>query len=88
MDDDPLQRRIYFLAFLESMEMIFSEYTEICEVLLDYPKIGEEDIKDFSKKVIMNLLHANIDLNSRRLISEFPVDRKSALKIFNYIVQA
>ena len=27
MDEDPLQRRIYFLAFVESLEMIFSQYT-------------------------------------------------------------
>ena len=38
MDEDPLQRRIYFLSFVESLEMIFSQYTETCEVLLDYPK--------------------------------------------------
>ena len=46
-DEDPLQCRIYFLAFVESLEMIFSQYTETCEVLLDYTKIGGEDIKDF-----------------------------------------
>ena len=48
MDEDPLQRRIYFLAFVESLEMIFSQYTEACEVLLDYPIKGGEDI-GFSK---------------------------------------
>ena len=72
MDEDPLQRRIYFLKFVESLEMIFSQYIETCEVLLDYPKIGEKDIKDFSKKAIRNHLYANIDVYSRRLISEFP----------------
>ena len=40
MDEDPLQRRIYFLTFVEYLETIFSKYTETCEVLLDYPKIG------------------------------------------------
>ena len=44
MDEDPLQRRIYFLAFVESLEMIFSKYTETYEVLLDYPKMGGDDI--------------------------------------------
>ena len=44
MDEDPLQRRIYFLTFVESLEMIFSQYTETCEVILDYPKIGGDDI--------------------------------------------
>ena len=51
MDEDPLQRRIYFLTFIDSLEMIFSQYTEACEVLLDYPKIGWDDvIEDNSTK--------------------------------------
>ena len=45
LDEDPLQRWIYFLTFIESLEMIFSEYKETCEVLLDYATIGGEDIK-------------------------------------------
>ena len=40
MDEDPLQRQIYFLAFIDSLDMIFSQYRETCEVLLDYPKTG------------------------------------------------
>ena len=40
MNEDPLQRRIYFLTFVESLEMIFSQYTEPCEVITDDPKIG------------------------------------------------
>ena len=51
MDEDPLQRRIYFLTFVESLEMIFSQYTETCEVLLDYPKIGGDDIiEDYEER--------------------------------------
>ena len=73
MDEDPLQRRIYFLTFVEWLDMIFSQYTETCEVLLDDPKIGGDDIiEDFAKNTIRNLLHANIDVHSRRLIAEFP----------------
>ena len=52
--------------------MIFSLYIETCEVLLDYPKIGGYDVKDNEKQAIRNLLHANSDVHSRRLISEFP----------------
>ena len=74
MDEDPLQRQIYFLIFVESLEMIFSHCTETCEVLLDYPIIEEEDIKYFSKKAIRYLLHANIDVHSRWLIAYFPAD--------------
>ena len=55
--------------------MIFSQYTETCEVLLDYPKLGGDGIiEDFTKKAIRNLLHANIDVHSRILIAEFPRD--------------
>ena len=43
--------------------MIFSKYRETCEVLLDYLKIGGDDIvEDYAKKGIRNLLHANIDV--------------------------
>ena len=73
MDENPLQCRIYFLAFVESLEMVFSQYTETCEVILDYQKIGGDDaIEDYSKKAIRKLLHANIDVHRRRLIAEFP----------------
>ena len=81
MDDDPLQRQIYFLTFVESLEMIFSQYTETCEVLLDYPKMGGDNIiKDFSKKAIRNLLHANIDVHRRIFIAEFQKDGIKCLK--------
>ena len=73
MDEDPLRRRIYFLILSESLEMIFSKYKETCEVLLDYPKIGGDDIIEvYAKKAIRNLLHANIDVHSSRLIAELP----------------
>ena len=74
MDEDLLQRRIYFLTFVESPKMIFLQYKETCKVLLDYLKIGGENIKDFSKKATKNILHANINVHSRRLISELPGD--------------
>ena len=74
MEEDLLQRRIYFLTFVESPEMIFSQYTETCDVIIDYPKIGEDDIEDYVKKSTRNPLHANIGVHSRRLIAEFPMD--------------
>ena len=55
--------------------MTFLQYKEACEVLLDYLKIGGEDIKGYSKKLVRNILHANIDVHSRNLISELPVYR-------------
>ena len=75
MDEDLLNRRIYFLTFIDLLDMIFTQYRETCEVLLDYPKIGGDDIiEDYAKKAIINLLHANIDVHSRRFISGSPKD--------------
>ena len=72
LDEDSLQRRIYFLTFVESLEMIFSQYKETCELLLDYPKIGGGNIKEFAKKATRNVLHANIDVHRICLFAEFP----------------
>ena len=44
MNEDPLQHWIHFLTFIDSLDMIFSQYRETCEVLLDYPKIGGNDV--------------------------------------------
>ena len=41
-------------------------------VLVDYKTIGGEDLKYHVKKAIKNILHANIDVHSRRLIAELP----------------
>ena len=54
--------------------MKISQYKGTCEVLPDYTTIGGEDIKYYVKKAIKNLLHANIYVHSRSLISEFTVD--------------
>ena len=63
------------------MALIFSQYTETCEVILDYPKIGGDDvIEDYAKKAIINLLHANIDVHSRIFIDEFPKDGIKCIK--------
>ena len=50
MDEDPLQRRIYFLTFIDSLDIIFSQYRETCEVLLDYLKIGGDDFIEYYVK--------------------------------------
>ena len=82
MDEDPLQRQIYFLTFVESLKMIFSKYTETCEVILDYPKIGGDDIEDYAKKDIMNILHANIDVHNRKFIAGFLIDGIKCIETF------
>ena len=70
LDQDPPQRWIYFLTFIESMEMVFSQHKETCELILDYPKIAGEGRKYYVKRAIKNLLHENIYVHSRRLIAE------------------
>ena len=54
--------------------MILSQYTETCEAFIDYFKIGGDDIEYYAKNAIRNLLRANIDVPSSRLISKFPMD--------------
>ena len=88
MYEDPLQSRIYFLTFIDSLDMIFSQYRETCEVLLDNPKIGGDDvIEDYAKKSIRNLLHTNIDVHSRILIADFPKYGIKCIEKCNHIVQ-
>ena len=82
MDEDPLQLQIYFIAFVESLEMIFSHYTETCEVILDYLIIVWEIIEDYAKNNIRNLLRANIDVHRRRIIAEFPEDGIKCIEFF------
>ena len=65
-------RWIYFLTFVESLEMIFYQYKETCEVLLEYTKLGRENIKDIVKNAIRNILYTKIDVHIRILISELP----------------
>ena len=48
--EDPLMRWIYFLTFVESLEMIFYQYEETCEVLLEYTKLGREILKILYKR--------------------------------------
>ena len=86
LDEDTLQHHIYFLTFIESLEIIFSQYKETCEVLLDYPKIVGENIKYYVIKAIKNLPHPNIDVHSRRSIAEFPGDVVYVFQNFNNIV--
>ena len=67
--------RIYFLTFVESLQMIFSQDTENCELLLDYPKIGGEDIEYFAYTEIKNIFHTNTDVQRRIIIDQLPIDK-------------
>ena len=74
LDEDPLQRRIYFLTFIDSLNMVFSQYRETYEVLRDYPKLEGKNIKGYAKMAIRNLLYVNSCVHRRRLIAKFPDD--------------
>ena len=50
------------------------QYTETCELIIDYPNIGGDDIEYYAKKAIGNILHTNINVHSRILIADFPMD--------------
>ena len=63
----PLHRQIYYPTFIELLQMVFLQYKEACEVLLDYLEIWGEDKIDYVKKEIRNILHANIYTHRRRL---------------------
>ena len=39
----------FFLTLLKSLEMIFSQYTETCEVIIDYQKIVGYYIEVYAK---------------------------------------
>ena len=54
--------------------MIFSQYTETCEVILDYPRIVVDAIEDYAKKFISNLYYEHIDVHSKIFIAVFPID--------------
>ena len=74
LDEDPLQRRIYFLTFIDSLNMVFPQYIDTYEVLRDYPKMEGKNIKHYAKMAIRNLLHANSCVHSRRLIADLTED--------------
>ena len=54
--------------------MICYPYKETYEVLLDYPRIGGENIKYFVNNFISNIFHENIYVHSRRMISGLSED--------------
>ena len=73
LDEDPIQRRIYFFTHIKSLQMIFKVQGNLCGTCR-LPNYRKERYKYRVKKAISNILHANIDARSRRLISEFPTD--------------
>ena len=86
LDEDPLQRRIYFLTFIDSLNMVFPQYIETYEVLRNYPKMEGENVKDYAKIAIRNLLHANSCVHSRRFMADSPPLCVTCWKVLSYLL--
>ena len=93
-----LQRRIYFTTFIESLEMIFSQHKENCEVFLDHPKIGGDYIKYYVDNAIRNLLRlhflrvshlssyrANIQVESHHKLSNMSCQINATVSRFMFL---
>ena len=39
MDEDPLQQRIYFLNFMDSLKIVISMFKQTCMLLVNYLSI-------------------------------------------------
>ena len=67
--------------------MIFLDYIETCGLLLDYPRVGAENIKDFRKKSL-GISCMQILMYTEEDYFLFPIRwNKVHLKNLNYIVQ-
>ena len=79
LDEDPLQRQVYFLPFTNSLKMVLSQFSENYMLLMNYTFIREEDFPDYAKKATCNLLHTYIDAHSKILIYEYIGDGVQAI---------
>ena len=48
--EDPLQRRVYFLSFINSPKIVLSIFSETYTLLMDYPYIRGEELPYYDKK--------------------------------------
>ena len=88
VDEDLLQRRIYFLTFIDLLDVIFSQYRETCQVLLDDQKIGGNDvIEDDAKKDIRNLFLTKLMYTAEDSLMSSQKMESNVLKNYNHIVQ-
>ena len=81
-DEDPLQRRVYFLSFINSHKIVLSQFLETKIMLMDYPFIRGEDFPEYAKKAIWNLFHAYKYAHSQILNYEYQGDGIQALSMF------
>ena len=74
LDEDPLQRRVYFPSFVNSLKIVLSQFKETYIVLMEYASIRGNDSLDYAKNATWNLFHSYIDAHSQILIDECPAD--------------
>ena len=68
---------------MNSLKIILSQFSETRMLLMEYLFMRGEEIPDYAKNSIWNLLHAYIDAYSQILIDEFPGDGVQAISIFS-----
>ena len=78
---DPLQRRICFLIFVDSLEMMFLGINKLVNYSFIIQK-QEGSILKKLKTVIRNILNSSIDVHSRRFISDLPGDGVKCIATF------
>ena len=81
LDEDPLQRRVYFPSFVNSLKIVLSQFKETYIVLMEYASIRGNDSLDYAKNATWNLFHSYIDAHSQILIDEYTVDGVQAISI-------
>ena len=72
LDKDTLHHRVYLLYSMNSLKIVSLQVDKNYILLMEYQYIREEDLLDYNKNVIWNLLRAYIYAHSQRLINEYP----------------
>ena len=87
MDEDPIKRRIYFLTFIASLDIIVSQYRETCEVLLDYPKLRGGMLRIMQNRPLENFCMPIVMCTSEDLFLSSQKMELNVLKNCSHIVQ-
>ena len=82
LDEDPIQRLVYFLYLMNSFKIDLSQFKKIYMLLIKYPSIRGEAFTDYAKKDTWNLLHTYINAHSQISIDEYPGYGVQAITIF------
>ena len=84
LDEDPLQHRVYFLNFINSIKNCYHKFKHTCMFVMEYPYIEGEGMPDYRKQATWNLLHEYIYAHRQILIYEYPGDVAEAITRLKY----